>query len=78
MQTVANAGPFDTTNGLPVHVLVVHVVVVLLPLCGLGAIVIAIIPASSQRLNSTVDSWSGWASKARRIRRSESSRSSEA
>lgn len=44
MQTHANAGPFDTTNGLPVHVFVVHAVVVLLPLCGLSVIVIAIIP----------------------------------
>ncbi|GAB6987759.1 DUF2231 domain-containing protein [Nocardioides pyridinolyticus] len=36
---------FDTINGLPVHILVVHVVVVLLPLAVLGAIAIAARPA---------------------------------
>lgn len=33
---------FDTIFGLPVHVLVVHAVVVLVPLCALGVIVCAI------------------------------------
>ena len=36
---------FDTINGLPVHALVVHAVVVLLPLAVLGAIAIAVRPA---------------------------------
>ena len=35
---------FDTIDGLPVHVLVVHVAVVLIPLAALGAILIAIRP----------------------------------
>lgn len=36
---------FDTIDGLPVHPLVVHGVVVLLPLAALGAIAIALRPA---------------------------------
>ena len=36
---------FDLINGLPVHVLVVHAVVVLTPLAALGAIAIALKPA---------------------------------
>ena len=36
---------FDLVNGLPVHPLVVHAVVVLLPLAVLGTIVIAVRPA---------------------------------
>lgn len=36
---------FDTVNGLPVHALVVHGVVVLLPLAILGTIAIAVRPA---------------------------------
>lgn len=36
---------FDLINGLPVHVLVVHGVVVLTPLAALGAILIAVKPA---------------------------------
>lgn len=35
---------FDTINGLPVHPLVVHAVVVLVPLAVLGTIVIAVVP----------------------------------
>lgn len=38
---VLAASPFDTFLGLPVHALVVHVVVVLLPLTAIGAILIA-------------------------------------
>ena len=33
---------FDTIFGLPVHALVVHAVVVLVPLCGLGVIICAL------------------------------------
>ena len=36
---------FDTIDGLPVHALVVHAVVVLLPLALLGTIAIAVRPA---------------------------------
>lgn len=36
---------FDTFNGLPVHPLVVHAIVVLLPLATLGTILIAVRPA---------------------------------
>ncbi len=35
---------FDTIDGLPVHVLVVHVAVVLIPLAAIGAILIALRP----------------------------------
>ena len=35
---------FDTINGLPVHPLVVHAVVVLVPLSVLGTIIIAFVP----------------------------------
>jgi hypothetical protein len=35
---------FDLVNGIPVHPLVVHAVVVLLPLAVLGTIVIAVVP----------------------------------
>src|SRR6476469_7636769 len=36
---------FDLVNGLPIHPLVVHAVVVLLPLATLGTIAIAVRPA---------------------------------
>lgn len=41
-------------NGLPVHTLVVHAVVVLVPLTALGAIVIAVLPAARRRYGSLV------------------------
>ncbi len=40
---------FDLVNGLPVHPLVVHAVVVLLPLACLGAIAIVVRPAWRER-----------------------------
>jgi len=40
---------FDLINGLPVHALVVHAVVVLLPLACLGTIAIAVRPAWRER-----------------------------
>jgi uncharacterized membrane protein len=40
---------FDTITGLPVHPLVVHAVIVLLPLTALGAIVVAVKPAWNRR-----------------------------
>ncbi len=49
--------PFDTINGLPTHVLVVHVVVVLLPLAALGALAIAAVPRWSARFGVLV--WVG-------------------
>ncbi|MFB9377621.1 DUF2231 domain-containing protein [Kineococcus gynurae] len=39
----------DTVNGLPVHPLVVHAVVVLLPLAVLGTIAVALVPALRTR-----------------------------
>lgn len=48
---------FDTINGLPVHVLIVHVVVVLLPLSAIGAIIVACIPRWSRRFGVLV--WIG-------------------
>ena len=40
---------FDTVLGLPVHALVVHAVVVLLPAAAAGAVAIAIVPRWRQR-----------------------------
>lgn len=45
---------FDLLNGLPVHPLVVHAVVVLLPLAVLGAIGIAVVPRWRQRFGVLV------------------------
>ena len=45
---------FDTIGGLPVHALVVHASVVLLPLTGLGALLIALKPAWSRRFGIIV------------------------
>jgi Predicted membrane protein (DUF2231) len=41
---------FDTIFGLPVHALVVHAVVVLVPLCALGAVVAAVSRRWCERL----------------------------
>jgi len=41
---------FDTVLGLPVHTLVVHLVVVLLPLMALVTMVVAIVPRWRQRI----------------------------
>lgn len=54
---LAAANPFDTINGLPLHPLVVHVPVVLLPLSALGAIIIAFVPRWSSRFGVLV--WLG-------------------
>jgi len=48
---------FDTVNGLPTHILVIHVVVVLLPLSALGALVIAAVPRWSAKFGPLV--WVG-------------------
>jgi uncharacterized membrane protein len=40
---------FDTVGGVPVHPLVVHAVVVLVPLAALGGIAIALVPALRRR-----------------------------
>ena len=45
---------FDTILGLPVHALVVHVVVVLVPLAALGVIAIAVVPAWRERFGLLV------------------------
>jgi uncharacterized membrane protein len=44
-----SGGPFDLVNGIPVHPLVVHAAVVLIPLTALGLIVMAIWPRFSAR-----------------------------
>lgn len=51
---LAGANPFDTINGLPVHALVVHAVVVLVPLSALGAIGMALVPKWSVRFGVLV------------------------
>jgi hypothetical protein len=45
---------FDTFRGLPVHALVVHAVLVLVPLGALGVIAIAIVPKWRQRFGIAV------------------------
>jgi len=44
-----SGGPFDLINGLPVHPLVVHAAVVLVPLTAIGVMVMAVWPRFSQR-----------------------------
>ena len=44
----------DTINGLPVHPLIVHAVVVLLPLAALGAVAIAVRPSWRTRYGNLV------------------------
>ena len=44
-----SGGPFDLINGIPVHPLVVHAAVVLVPLTALGLIAMAIWPRFSAR-----------------------------
>jgi len=44
----------DTINGLPIHALVVHAVVVLVPLAALGAILVVVIRSFSRRYASLV------------------------
>ena len=41
---------FDTIFGLPVHILVIHAVVVLVPLCAVGVIVAAVSQTWRERL----------------------------
>jgi cytochrome b involved in lipid metabolism len=43
-------GPFDLINGIPVHALVVHAAVVLVPLVALGVLVMAFSPRFSRSL----------------------------
>ena len=45
---------FDTFRGLPVHALVVHAVVVLVPLGALGVVAIAVVPPWRQRFGVAV------------------------
>lgn len=54
MSALPTAGPFDTVAGLPVHVLVVHAVVVLVPLTALGAVAISLVPRWSRRFGILV------------------------
>jgi uncharacterized membrane protein len=54
MDGIAASGPFDTVAGLPVHALVVHVVVVLVPLTALGATAMALVPRWSVRFGVLV------------------------
>lgn len=43
-------GPFDLVNGIPVHPLVVHAAVVLVPLAALGVVAMALVPRLSRAL----------------------------
>ena len=45
---------FDTVGGIPVHALVVHAVVVLVPLAAIGALLMAVRPSFSRRFGSLV------------------------
>jgi drug/metabolite transporter (DMT)-like permease len=45
---------FDTVGGIPVHALVVHAVVVLVPLASIGAVLMAVRPSFSRRFGSLV------------------------
>lgn len=45
---------FDTFQGLPVHALVVHAVVVLVPLTAIGAVIMALSPSFSRRFGTVV------------------------
>ena len=45
-----SGGPFDLVNGLPVHPLVVHAAVVLIPLTALGLLVMVVSPRFSRAL----------------------------
>jgi hypothetical protein len=45
---------FDTVGGLPVHSLVVHAVVVLVPLVAVGAILMAVWPSFSRRFGTLI------------------------
>ena len=45
-----SGGPFDLVNGIPVHPLVVHAAVVLVPLAALGLVVMAVWPRFSRSL----------------------------
>jgi uncharacterized membrane protein len=47
---VSDGGPFDLVNGLPVHPLVVHAAVVLVPLAALGLLVMVVSPRFSRSL----------------------------
>ena len=47
--TEGSGGPFDLVNGLPVHPLVIHAAVVLVPLTALGLIAMAIRPQFSRK-----------------------------
>jgi len=51
---LASSEPLDLINGLPVHPLVVHAAVVLVPLTALGAILMALIPKFSLRFGILV------------------------
>lgn len=44
----ASSGPFDLISGIPVHALVVHAVVVLVPLTAIGAVLMAAWPRFSR------------------------------
>ncbi|WP_156757273.1 DUF2231 domain-containing protein [Actinokineospora pegani] len=50
---------FEFVDGLPVHALVVHAVVVLIPLAALGAVVIAVWPAARRRYGWLVVGFAG-------------------
>jgi uncharacterized membrane protein len=49
-----SGGPFDLINGIPVHPLVVHLAVVVVPVAAIGLIVMVIRPTFSQRFGGWV------------------------
>lgn len=59
----------DTINGLPVHILVIHAVVVLVPLAAIGAITMVVWPKFSKRFGPLVVIVAGVASVAALIAR---------
>lgn len=49
LPTADSGGPFDLIGGMPVHALVVHAVVVLVPLVAIGLLLMAFVPRFSRR-----------------------------
>ncbi|MUH44892.1 MAG: cytochrome b5 domain-containing protein, partial [Actinobacteria bacterium] len=54
MRALTETAIFDTAFGLPLHSLVVHAAVVLVPLAAIGAVVMAFSPRFSRRFGALV------------------------
>lgn len=50
VRTASSEGPLDLIGGVPVHPLVIHAAVVLVPLAALGVLLMAVAPKVSRRL----------------------------